>query len=288
MATIKLSGAVTVGGSGGGGSYTLPTASTTVLGGVKVDGTSVTISNGVISAQGGGAGSQITNTDGSNTYSTAVTDTGIVTMTTARGGIEFGAQPEVGAPSHLHIMRSSTDASSNDLYFGDDYNFLKQPYNGGVVIGTYEPGTETSVSEWSFGTDGTTRMPAAADGQLSIKGTRKSISGWPVAADLNTLDNVVIYYPSSQGVFAFKMTLRIEHTRNGVGIDTEIMEITAARGVSDIKFSISGRVNTYGSQDSVINVGLDNDNMMTVEVTPGYGDRHLITYDVTEFNISND
>jgi uncharacterized membrane protein len=34
----------------GGGGYTLPTASTTVLGGVKVDGSSITIASGVISA----------------------------------------------------------------------------------------------------------------------------------------------------------------------------------------------------------------------------------------------
>jgi hypothetical protein len=39
-----------------GGGYTLPTASTTVLGGVKVDGTSITISSGVISAPGAGGG----------------------------------------------------------------------------------------------------------------------------------------------------------------------------------------------------------------------------------------
>lgn len=38
---------------GGGSSYTLPTASTTTLGGVKVDGTTITISNGVITAVGG-------------------------------------------------------------------------------------------------------------------------------------------------------------------------------------------------------------------------------------------
>ena len=56
-------------GSGGGGSYTpgvgiditnneisLKTASTSVLGGVKVDGTTITISDGVISAVGGGSG----------------------------------------------------------------------------------------------------------------------------------------------------------------------------------------------------------------------------------------
>ena len=39
---------------GGGSSYTLPTASTTTLGGVKIDGTSITINDGVISSTGGG------------------------------------------------------------------------------------------------------------------------------------------------------------------------------------------------------------------------------------------
>lgn len=41
----------------GANNYVLPTATTTVLGGVKVDGTSITIDNGVISAIGGGGGS---------------------------------------------------------------------------------------------------------------------------------------------------------------------------------------------------------------------------------------
>ena len=39
---------------GGGGTYTLPTANTTVLGGVKIDGTTITIANGVISSTGSG------------------------------------------------------------------------------------------------------------------------------------------------------------------------------------------------------------------------------------------
>ena len=43
-------GGVIVGGSGGGSDYILPTASTTVKGGVKVDGTTITIANQVISA----------------------------------------------------------------------------------------------------------------------------------------------------------------------------------------------------------------------------------------------
>lgn len=52
--SIRISDGVTPGGvivgSSGGGNYTLPTASTTVRGGVKIDGTTITINNGVISA----------------------------------------------------------------------------------------------------------------------------------------------------------------------------------------------------------------------------------------------
>jgi hypothetical protein len=56
--TLRISdgetpGGVAVGGAGGGGDYTLPTASTTVKGGVKVDGTTITISNQVISGFSG-------------------------------------------------------------------------------------------------------------------------------------------------------------------------------------------------------------------------------------------
>lgn len=49
---LNVNGAFTVGGVAVGGSYTLPTANTTTLGGVKVDGTTITINSGVISAAG--------------------------------------------------------------------------------------------------------------------------------------------------------------------------------------------------------------------------------------------
>jgi hypothetical protein len=42
-------GGTSVGGGGGGGNYTLPTASTTVKGGVKIDGSTISITNQVIS-----------------------------------------------------------------------------------------------------------------------------------------------------------------------------------------------------------------------------------------------
>jgi len=126
-----------------------------------------------IMSSGGGSDHEayeITNTspEGS-TYSVSVGTDGVVTMTTARGGIEFGAMPEVGGPSHLHIMRPAGQNSSTDLYFGDDYNYVKMPglYGSnpttqqGVEIGSSL--NEGAVSVWKFGTDGNLTLPVGGD-----------------------------------------------------------------------------------------------------------------------------
>ena len=99
----------------------------------------------------------ISDTDGVDTFSIDVSSTGVVSMSTARGGLEFGAMPEVGGPNHLHIMRPAGQEGATDLYFGDDYNYVKMP-------GLYGPGTQGveigssynsgNVSIWRFGTDG--------------------------------------------------------------------------------------------------------------------------------------
>lgn len=47
--------------------YTLPTATTSTLGGVKVDGSTITIADGVISASGGGGGGSLTDSYDSTT-----------------------------------------------------------------------------------------------------------------------------------------------------------------------------------------------------------------------------
>lgn len=113
----------------------------------------------------GGSGEEITNTDGFNTYSVSVSTNGVVTMTTARGGIEFGAQPEPGAPAHLHIMRPADQEGSTDLYFGDDYNYVKMPNSSydqqGVEIGSSL--NQGTVSVWRFGTDGALTLPLGGD-----------------------------------------------------------------------------------------------------------------------------
>ena len=101
----------------------------------------------------------------SGQFNVTVNDTGVISMNTARGGIEFGAMPEVGGPQHLHIMRPAGQNGSTDLFFGDDYNYVKLPglynqdpqYQQGVEIGSSL--NEGTVYTWKFGTDGDLVLP---------------------------------------------------------------------------------------------------------------------------------
>ena len=113
-----------------------------------------------------GPSNEITNTGGGSTYSVSVGTDGVITMTTSRGGLEFGALPEPGGPSHFHVMRAA--GQTQDLYFGDDYNYVLQratAYGGapayGVEIGTNDNnGGDQQV--WRFGTDGTLQLPTTS------------------------------------------------------------------------------------------------------------------------------
>ena len=106
------------------GTYSLPTASTSTLGGVKVDGSSITISNGVISAAGGVSMSTTTCTLGTSGWSndtytasaTGVTSSNNVIVAPAPTSAEaYGAAGIVctaqGANS-LTFTRTSENTSS--------------------------------------------------------------------------------------------------------------------------------------------------------------------------------
>jgi hypothetical protein len=145
--------------------------------------------------------STITNTDGIDTYSVNVNTNGVVTMTTARGGIEFGAQPEPGGPTHLHIMRPAGENGSSDLYFGDDYNYVKLPglhgsnpnTQQGVEIGSSL--NEGTVHKWKFDTDGNLTLPlggTVAEG-TSPTGVGKTITLKP---DGGSATQALLIYPT--------------------------------------------------------------------------------------------
>jgi hypothetical protein len=81
--TVKIdNSSITINGSGVISShYTLPTASNTVLGGVKVDGTSIVITDGVISSLGNVAAGDITQSYQDNTPCLPNVDTVVYTAT---------------------------------------------------------------------------------------------------------------------------------------------------------------------------------------------------------------
>jgi hypothetical protein len=94
-----------------------------------------------------------------------------IALTTDRGTVLFGNTPEQCVPtqsSHFHIMRD--DPTTVDLFFGDDFNYVKLPYdstltNVGVQIGT------DATNLWSFGKDGNLTVPGdiLSEGNINIE-----------------------------------------------------------------------------------------------------------------------
>jgi hypothetical protein len=95
--------------------------------------------------------------DGALTIPGAINSPYGIEMTTDRGTVQFGHNLELpGVASHFHINK----VGSFDLFFGDDSDYVKLPYNDGVEIGA-------NGNVWRFATDGVLRMP---DGNLGGDG----------------------------------------------------------------------------------------------------------------------
>ena len=173
-------------------SYTLPTASTTVLGGVKIDGSTITIDgSGVISASGssytlptatdtvlGGVkiGSGITITSGVISVNTSYlplsggTLTGVLTESAGRININGTNQnylllgTAAGGDSGIMVGRSINNDNANDFFIYDNVNIRYNMYvaaNGNVGFGnTLTPGEKLWVklaTDVNFAVGGTTR-----------------------------------------------------------------------------------------------------------------------------------
>jgi hypothetical protein len=117
---------VTVVAPQSGSNYTLPTATTSVLGGVKVDGTTITISNGVITAVGGGgeSGGGISIGD----VSSYLTTNGYTTTTYVDNQISNLVD---GAPNLLNTLNELAAALADNPNFATDV-LLK---SGGTMTG---------------------------------------------------------------------------------------------------------------------------------------------------------
>ena len=98
---------------------------------------------------------------------TITNDNGLI-LATDRGSLALGTNMEgPGVVGHFHIAfdGSNVDPPANDLFLGDDYNYVKLPGSAlnpytpyGVEIGTYNNDGGDSYN-WRFGTDGNLVLP---------------------------------------------------------------------------------------------------------------------------------
>jgi hypothetical protein len=132
--------------------YTLPTASTSVLGGVKVDGTTITIASGVITATGSGGGTTIT-----NNYNTTKTD------------VPSGTSP-YGALSGLINGSNAVFTVSNGSYVPGTL----EVFQGNVWR---EPGVDFTETSAAAGTFTFSTAPTSGDNIAARYVTTNSTSG---------------------------------------------------------------------------------------------------------------
>ena len=112
--TVDAYGRITA--ASNGSAYSLPTASTTTLGGVKVDGSTITISGGVISASAGtaAAGTLTGSTLASNVTASSLTSVGTLTSLAVTGAITTG-----GLTVGTLIMPQNSQTTSYTAVLGD-------------------------------------------------------------------------------------------------------------------------------------------------------------------------
>ena len=222
---------------------------------------------------------EITNTSPSgSTYSVSVGTDGVVTMTTARGGLEFGALPEPGGPSHFHIMRPASENGSGgtDLYFGDDYNYVLQrpaAYGQapayGVEIGANDRnGGDQQV--WRFDTGGGLTFPynyyiGPGEGSLGIS----SPTAVAIVADQGNTDQLWLF--GTDGTTSFPNNA-ITTSNTPLTIQTKL-PATYGPFYTAYFESGNGSVNgvhpgTYAGYFSITTVNINNDGTYSVSGYP--------------------
>jgi hypothetical protein len=207
---LRLGDGVTPGGiplsvGGGGGGYILPTASTTVKGGVKVDGTTITIASQIISV-GSITYDKISNppTIPSNTNqltngagfitSSALTGYATETYVTTRGYLTSVSWNDVQSkPSFATVATtgSYTDLANRPTLFSGSYNDLTNKptlFSGSYTDLTNKPTIPTDISDLTD-TEGLLGQ-GGGGGTTYITNNVENPYAFSVAADDSTLREI--------------------------------------------------------------------------------------------------
>ena len=196
--------------------YTLPTASTSVLGGVKVDGSTITVSGGVISSAGGGGGIADAPNDGTSyarksaawahlthsdltdwatatasfTYTLPNATTTVLggvkvdgTTITAASGVISAVQPTVPGPSGVApVMNGTAAAGSSALWSRGDH---VHPTDTSRYAAANPSGYQTAAQVSSAITAAAYTLPTASTsvlGGVMVDGTTVTISAGKISS----------------------------------------------------------------------------------------------------------
>ena len=184
-----------------------------------------------------------------------------------------------GDNNHLHL--TSGNLMDTELFLGDDNLNVKLANTGNVVINTND--MNGLAAQWTFGADGSLSLSETANEVATLTGTRKIVS-LPIAPVEAPVATPTLLFTPTTNVRTYKMIVTVNHD-SGMGlVETEIFEVSAATGFTGTVFSVSNRLNTYGSgvagaNDTVVTI----DGSLALSVETKYGTTNTVTFDVTEF-----
>jgi hypothetical protein len=219
-----------------GPSYTLPTASTTVLGGVKVDGTTITITNGVISSTGGGAPEvKSSNFTAANDGDYTVTATLTVTDPTPAEGKGFSVFVRNGTATIGGTAYATAGTIIERIYHSGAWsNYAYQvasPYTLPIATGSVLGGIKSSTD---ILVDGTTGVATVATGSSDGSIPRFSEGGLAYsgigALQLNQIisgNEVGVTFPATPGTIALTSDITLSDLGGlGTGVGTALAQAT--------------------------------------------------------------
>jgi hypothetical protein len=224
-----------VSSGGGGGSYTLPTATTSLLGGVKVDGTTITISNGVISAVGGGSGGGVTLSD----VGTYLNNNGYATQTYVNNQISNIVD---GAPTLLNTLNELAAALADNPNFAADV-LLK---TGGTMTGALTL-SGAPVSNLDAATKGYVDQKVS----LGLSSLPSSVSRLDELIDVDTSS------ATAGQVLSWNGTSWVAVNNSGAKGDTGAQGPQGPQGlsISAATVTLAGRLQLTLSNNSIVDAG---------------------------------
>lgn len=203
--------------SGGGGSYTLPTASDTELGGVKIDGTTITIDGeGIISAVAGGSDdakenrkNYIYNADKLKLIKTKPTfDTIVIGDSIAAGS---GATPTNGFISQVrNVMDTKSGGNFHSINYPYDHsydqakNWTKE--NDGILLKLIST-SNTAYTIMDFNKSQTWDIPSVERKVVVVYSKRPGAGSFKVTVDTTDVETVSCDGTKEDGVLTQAYTV---------------------------------------------------------------------------------